>query len=235
MVFLATLIVKIDQFHKQLPLIVKTSIPSLPIAWDKDSMSMHDTTPQFLSTAEAASMLGLSTTLVQSLVDKNELSGWKTRGGHRRIALQSIIDYQNSAKTGRSLVHNVRSQPKIMVVVETAELLESLQKASTQWQFPFDFKFMGSVTAALLDLAQEKPDMLVVEMAMPRLQQEKTLTALQSFNTRGHTMSIALVTEESGLVAQPSNNSTSVQVVPGPLSPIWLHAFLTGVQSIWRV
>ncbi|MEN9889567.1 MAG: hypothetical protein RL559_1604, partial [Pseudomonadota bacterium] len=55
---------------------------------------MRKNHPQYLSTAEAARMLGLSTTLVQSLVDKNELNGWKTRGGHRRIALQSIEVYQ---------------------------------------------------------------------------------------------------------------------------------------------
>lgn len=48
---------------------------------------------QFLSTAEAARMLGLSTTLVQTLVDQGELKGWKTRGGHRRISLESILEY----------------------------------------------------------------------------------------------------------------------------------------------
>ena len=76
--------------------------------------------------------------------------------------------------------------------------------------------------------------MLVVELSMPRSEQEKTLAALQSFNTRGHAMSIALVTQESGLLAEPSSNSTSVQVVPGPLSPVWLHAFLTGVLATCR-
>ena len=42
----------------------------------------------------AAKLLGLSVGTVQSLVEKNELQAWRTRGGHRRISLQSIRDYQ---------------------------------------------------------------------------------------------------------------------------------------------
>lgn len=195
---------------------------------------MQDTAPQFLSTAEAANMLGLSTTLIQSLVDRNELSGWKTRGGHRRIALQSVLDYQSSAQAGRGVSAKARPQPKVMTVVETPELLQSLQKAVAEWSFPFDFRFGDSITAALLDLAQERPDVLIVELSMGRSQQEKTVSALQGFNTKGRPMSIALVTEESGLISAASRNAPSVQVVSGPLTPIWLHAFLTGVQATWR-
>jgi excisionase family DNA binding protein len=45
-------------------------------------------------TVYAAKLLGLSVGTVQSLVEKNELQAWRTRGGHRRISLQSIRDYQ---------------------------------------------------------------------------------------------------------------------------------------------
>ena len=51
-------------------------------------------TPEFISTATAAQMLGLSTTMIQSLVDKNELQGWKTQGGHRRISMLNRPEFQ---------------------------------------------------------------------------------------------------------------------------------------------
>jgi excisionase family DNA binding protein len=198
-------------------------------------MNMQETAPQFLSTAEAANMLGLSTTLIQSLVDKNELSAWKTRGGHRRIALQSILDYQTNAQLGRCLNGKSRSQPKIMVAVETPELMHNLVHESANWHFPFEFKFVDSITAALLDLAHERPDLLIVELAMPRQQQEKILNALLGFNAREQrTMSIALISAEHNRIAQPSHHASAVQVASGPLTPIWLHAFLTGVQASWR-
>ena len=39
-----------------------------------------------ISTAQAAKMVGMSTTLMQKLVDQEEIKAWKTPGGHRRIA-----------------------------------------------------------------------------------------------------------------------------------------------------
>lgn len=197
-------------------------------------MSMQDTTPQFLSTAEAANMLGLSTTLIQSLVDRNELSGWKTRGGHRRIALQSVLDYQHNAQVGRNQGSAGRSKPRVMIAVESQGLMHKLQSQSASWHLPFDFHYTDSITAALLELAQTRPDVLIVELTMSRSQQEKTLHALQDFTARGRPISITLVTEESGLVPASQRQTGSIQLVPGPMTATWLHAFLAGVRASWR-
>lgn len=197
-------------------------------------MSTPDTVPQFLSTAEAANMLGLSTTLIQSLVDKNELSGWKTRGGHRRIALQSVLDYQTNAQTGRASISKPRVHPKVMAVVETPDLLDMVRRESAEWKFPFELQLLDSITAALLELPHERPDVLILELTTSRQQQEKTLAALQDFNGRGHQLSIALVTQEVSLTTKAVSGTSAIQLVPGPLSAIWLHAFLTGVQATWR-
>ena len=179
-------------------------------------------------------MLGLSTTLIQTLVDKNELSGWKTRGGHRRIALQSVLDYQVNAQTGRSIASKPRTQPKVILVVETPNLMASLESEVASWRFPFEVKLIDSITAALLALPQERPDVLIVELTIPRGQQEKTLGALQDFKAKGHPISIALVTQEADLTSQSGQHSSAIQVAQGPLTPTWLHAFLTGVQATWR-
>jgi hypothetical protein len=73
--------------------------------------------------------------------------------------------------------------------------------------------------------------MIVVEMSMPRAQQEKTFQALENFNQRGHTpLSVVLITGEKDLKASmPAGASSSIQVVSGPMSAVWLHAYLTGV------
>lgn len=196
---------------------------------------MRETDPQFLSTAQAAEMLGLSTTLVQSLVDRNELSGWKTRGGHRRISRQSILDYQTNAQVGSGLGSKPRGQATVMVVAESQDLFDQLQSASQSWRFPFVLQLRDAITAALLDLSNARPDMLVVELAMPLSQQERTVAALQEFNARGRPMSIALVTQETGLLTGKLSTPPSIQLVPGPITPVWLHAFLTGVQASWRI
>lgn len=58
---------------------------------------------RYVSTSKAARILGVSATLVKTLVDQRKLQGWKTQGGHRRISLESIEAYlsgfQSSART----------------------------------------------------------------------------------------------------------------------------------------
>ncbi len=189
--------------------------------------------PQFLSTAEAARMLGLSTTLVQTLVDQGELKGWKTRGGHRRISLDSIMDYQNVSRHAVNRHNKSSSRPRVTVVIEAPGLMAGFMQDFQQWGIPIDVNFFESVTEALLDLSNKRPDMIVVDMSMPRALQEKTLQALENFNKRGHApLSVVLITQEKGLTSSiPFGSASSIQLVPGPLSSIWLHAYLTGVVA----
>ena len=177
-------------------------------------------------------MLGVSTTMVQSLVDKQELIAWKTRGGHRRIALQSILDLQSNMQMASDSVHKLRRQTRIVVAVESPQLLRSLQSASVQWRFPFQIKWVDSVMLALLNLSQDKPDMLIAEMVMARSQQEGILAALTDMHAGGRRTAITFVAPGAKVVDKPFGESSSIQVVPGPLTPVWLEAFLTGVQAL---
>lgn len=187
--------------------------------------------PPFLSTAEAAKLLGLSTTMVQSLMDSNELKGWKTRGGHRRISLQSIYAYQRGTQSDTAAPS--RRLPKVMVVSEDPERLKGLVRQHRAWALPLPTAFFDSVTAALLDMSSNRPDMLVVELTMPLALQEKTLEALQNFNNRGSSpLSVVLLTQEKSLSPQALRQGKStIQVVSGPLTAPWLQAYLTGVMA----
>jgi excisionase family DNA binding protein len=212
-----------------------TAMIHLPIAIKHTAESPA---AQFLSTAETARMLGLSTTLVQTLVDQGDLKGWKTRGGHRRIAHDSILEYQSAARGAMGVTTKSMTKPRVTVVIEKTHMMQKLMADSAAWQFPVEVTFFDSVTEALLELSSKRPDMLVVEMSIPRSQQERTLQALENFNRRDRSpLSVVLVTEEKDLLS--SNISThvpsSIQVVSGPMSIIWLHAYLTGVVASCQI
>jgi len=194
-------------------------------------------TPQFLSTAEAARMLGLSTTLVQTLVDQGDLKGWKTRGGHRRISLDSIQGYQTDGRHVPGSSHKSSVKSKVTIVIESPALFTTLKAECELWDMPVDVRFFDSVTEAFLELSSQKPDMMVVEMSMPRPQQEKTFQALENFNQRGQSpLSVVLITAEKALKASmPDGASSAIQVVSGPMSVVWLHAYLTGVIASYRI
>lgn len=188
----------------------------------------------FLSTAEAAKLLGLSTTMVQSLMDSNELRGWKTRGGHRRISLQSIQAYQRTTQLEQ--VNAGRRHPQVMVVSEASERLKLLKRQYRSWDIPLPTRFFDSVTEALLEMTEHRPDMLLVELMVPLAQQNKTLQALHNFTSRGGApLSVVLLTQEKSLQpAQEKLGNSAIQVVSGPLSALWLQAYLTGIMATHR-
>ncbi len=57
---------------------------------------MSASTNKFISTTIAAIELGISTTSVQKLVDGGVLEAFTTKGGHRRISIESIEAYKKS-------------------------------------------------------------------------------------------------------------------------------------------
>ena len=201
----------------------------------------HDsdkTSGEFLTSSQAAKRLGLSMATIQKLVDNHVLQAWKTFGGHRRISLASLLNYQSA--------HNLLSLPpltldrmaKVMVVIESPELTAQMQKDMLQWQLPLQAAFQESLTEALLELLSKKHDLLVIQMSGWRKQQEKILEILQKFmssrNTVGHTL---ILTPEIDLLpkAKSAAGPASIQVLNTNLSPLWLSAYLSGFTAQRRV
>jgi hypothetical protein len=165
------------------------------------------------------------------LVDNNVLQAWKTFGGHRRISLASVLNYQNS--------NNFQDLPRlpsdrrarVMLVIETPELTTRLKKDMAQWDLPLQATFQESLTEALLELLNDKHDLLVLQMSGLRKQQEKILEILQKFMSSRHTVGHTLIlTQENDLLpaAQTGAMPVSIQVLNKDLSPLWLSAYLSG-------
>jgi excisionase family DNA binding protein len=47
----------------------------------------------FITSGETAQILGLSRGTVQKLADDQQITGWRTSGGHRRLHRKSVMDY----------------------------------------------------------------------------------------------------------------------------------------------
>jgi excisionase family DNA binding protein len=72
--------------------------------------AMMHKTMDFMTTAEVSRMLGLSVGTIQREVDCGELKAARTRGGHRRILLSSIREYQKNhgyVEIGKNSVNTI--------------------------------------------------------------------------------------------------------------------------------
>ena len=148
--------------------------------------------------------------------------------------MQSIHEYKSNSRISSSAPVRGPMAPKVMVVMESEQTLGKLQKRSQEWGFALELQFVDSVTEALLSLGGNRPDLLVVELTMAREQQQKTVQALENFNSRGRPISMVLITQEKGLMSGLASVSSGIQLVTGPLSESWLHAYLTGVTATCR-
>jgi len=188
-------------------------------------------TAEFLTSSQAAKRLGLSMATIQKLVDNNILQAWKTFGGHRRISLTSVLNYQSANNFSEAPRLPTDRRAKVMMVIESPELSQRLKKDLTQWQLPIQMSFLESLTEALLELLNEKHDLLVVQMTESRKQQEKALDILQKFVGSRHTVAHTLIlTSEEDLLppSQSGSHSVSIQVLNKALSPVWMSAYLSG-------
>ena len=83
----------------------------------------------YCGTSYAAKLLGLSVGTIQNLVEKNELQAWKTQGGHRRISMQSIREYQRRHNIISSTPDNSANHLKVLLVEDdevTREMLRTI-------------------------------------------------------------------------------------------------------------
>jgi excisionase family DNA binding protein len=200
------------------------------------NMTLEDTSQAFVSTTEAGNMLGLSTACVQKLTDSNELKAWKTKGGHRRIFVSSILAYRDSARIDGAAGALIRKKPSsVLVVQENKELLECLKRQALQWHLPLEIRFSDSIAMALVDLAMDCPELLLVDMGMIRGEQSKVLEALGSFNGRGKTIPMFLFFPQSPKAQAmpiPDKLPANIRPVPDQLTDGWLHGFLKAIDAV---
>jgi len=185
----------------------------------------------FLTCAQAAKHLCLSTSTIQKMVSDNSLQAWKTPGGHRRISLASVLNYQKLPHASQQTYAPSQSLCKVLMVIESPQLIKQLSKEATQWQPPLKVSIFKSLPEALLELIDQKHDLLILQMKSPRHQQGKILEIIQKFmDSRQKLVHTLLLTPETDLLPpiEHGSNASGIQVINNNVSPKWFSAYLAG-------
>ena len=185
-------------------------------------------TKEFVSTREAARILGLSMTLVQNMLDREEIQGWRTPGGHRRISVRSLMEYRKKQKVHTpSESHSQGGKPVVMLVTESEELLKNHLKNDSINTYRFIIRWCRSLEVALTEVSRLQPHLMLVELNKTPEVMNSILGMLNGLQQMGRRLPIILVSD-----AWPHIQAkTDIQAVPGPLTPQWLQIFLAGAQA----
>jgi excisionase family DNA binding protein len=143
----------------------------------------------YIGTKEAASILGISVSSIQKMVNSGTLSAFRTSGGHRRILLDSLrktaatmdIPWSDSIlpKVG-SRAGSAGSALKILVVednpVAAKAILTALKKAGEQ----VSASVCTDGAEALLKIAEEVPALVITDLAMQPFDGFKLIKVMRS-------------------------------------------------------
>ena len=188
-------------------------------------------TPACCGTSKAAELLQLSVGTVQSLADKKILHAWITQGGHRRISLESIQNYQLQQQKLPVLERLMSERLKVMVVDDDDVTRHLLQDTCLTAHPHVDCCAMASAIEALLLLPVFRPHIMLIDLLMPkvdgwelvkRLQQNEDFSKLQIITLSA--LSLAELKDRGG----PPIGSRFIakQVDLG-----WLRGYLVGLLA----
>lgn len=144
------------------------------------------------TTIEAAHFLGLAVRSVQLMVDRGELQAWKTPGGHRRIARQSLERWRsgdrntrtpsapNGTTHGESQAHRTPGPVKLLLIEDSMHF-QNLVSLLVRRQFPtVELLTANDGIAGLIMAGQYQPDVLMVDLLLPGIDGATLLAGLRA-------------------------------------------------------
>ncbi len=141
-----------------------------------------DETQTDFSTLEVARMLGLAVRSVQLMVDRGDLTAWKTPGGHRRISRASIDAWarQRGGVKGAAGEGVPAVRPKVLLIEDSVHY-QNLVSLLISQQFPqVDLHMAPDGIVGLAMYGQLQPDLLIVDILLPGIDGATLITSLRS-------------------------------------------------------
>ena len=189
----------------------------------------------YCGTSYAAKMLGISVGTVQGLVEKNDLKAWKTQGGHRRISLQSIQDYQRRHNLAPASLMQGQDRLRVLVVEDDDATRLMLQANFDQWGLPLDAVMYASAMEALLDMPSLQPEVLITDLRMPKVDGFEFLRTLTEHSLFANLAVVVVSGMSLDEVKAKGGLPDGVQFLQKPIDLDWLRGFFDALMSVRQI
>ena len=135
-----------------------------------------------MTTHDVAQKLGVTIRSVQLWVEQGLLEGWKTPGGHRRITAESFDRFVSSQEIDITPTVNVDSQLRVVAVEDNEAMLKLYNFTVQSWQLPIKLDCFTNGYEALINITQDIPDAVIIDLNMPGMDGFAMLDALNKSN-----------------------------------------------------
>jgi len=120
----------------------------------------------YLTTREAAEMLGVSLRTIQQWVEKGMLEAWKTDGGHRRILRGSVEAVRELRQSEHDPQPGKYALP-VLIVEDDAALLKLYRAHMSRWPFATAVYTAPNGFEGLVMVGECRPALLICDLRLP--------------------------------------------------------------------
>lgn len=189
----------------------------------------------YCGTSYAARLLRLSVGTIQNLVESNTLKAWKTQGGHRRISLQSIQEYQYANNLESASLYSNDTKLRVLVVEDDESSRLMYQAYFDRWSLPLDVVIYASAMEALLDMPAMQPQVLLTDLNMPDMDGFKFIKTLREHKLFALLPVIAITGLTATQIEEKGGLPKDVQILQKPIDMEWLRGFLDAIITVRKI
>jgi excisionase family DNA binding protein len=189
----------------------------------------------YCGTSYAARLLKLSVGTIQNLVESNTLKAWKTQGGHRRISLQSIQEYQYANNLEPASLYSNDAKVRVLVVEDDESTRLMYQAYFDRWSLPLDVVIYASAMEALLDMPAMQPQVLLTDLNMPDMDGFKFIKTLREHKLFASLPVIAITGLTTTQIEEKGGLPKDVQILQKPIDMEWLRGFLDAIITVRKI
>jgi excisionase family DNA binding protein len=160
---------------------------------EKDKFQPNKTGADYITTYQAAEMLGLSRGTVQQMVESGVLVAWKTEGGHRRVSVASVKDQIRRRAASASLPRAQTPELSVLIAEDDINLQKLYEMNIDNWDMPVALQIVGNGFEGLVQIGQQAPDVLILDLMMPGIDGFEMIRTLRA-NPALSAMDIIVVT-----------------------------------------
>jgi excisionase family DNA binding protein len=206
----------------------------------------RDSSDEFISTRQAADMLGVALRTVQLWVEAGVLRAWKTAGGHRRVvrsSVEALLAERAAVLAGppgrqagaRAPEAADRDRPFRLLVVEDEPVLLKLFKARVaKWKLPLELHTAENGFEGLIRIGTARPDLLVTDLNMPGMDGFRMLRELRASTDFGDLRVVVMTALGEREIADRGGLPADIQVFAKPVSFTALEDLVRREIDAWR-
>lgn len=124
-----------------------------------------------LTTRQAAELLGVSVRTVQLWVESGVLVAWKTPGGHRRVARDSVLQLMRVPQDPAAEPDSADAAEAftVLVVEDDANLRRLYELSMAGWNLPIEVRICENGFEGLVEVGRLLPKIIITDLNMPNM------------------------------------------------------------------